>query len=326
MKGIQQKGITLIALVITIIILMILAGITISTLTGKNGLLDNAKKTETQTKIESIKEQIKIDILDEQTKNEGNISDDILLNILLKYGTLSDEEKIIDRTLTTKEKYKIKVSDIFNGTTVNEEKKIVANEPDISGFNKNNTYYVTWNLENSPYTINENTSINEKAPSDWYDYKTGENRWANIKTTGGENDCYWVWIPRYAYKVPSKGDNNNNTAQKIEIKFLKEKSNIPIGETEEINNTTPTPGTWVVHPAFTNAGNGGFGELTGIWVAKYQASSSKVNKINLQNGKLTGDTDSLSSEEYRRRSKYKFKYNNKTKCNELERNKRKWYI
>ena len=42
-----------------------------------------------------------------------------------------------------------------------------------------------------------------------------------------------------------------------------------------------------------------------------------MNKINLQNGKLTGDTGSLSSEEYRRRSKYKFKYNNKTKCNEL---------
>lgn len=33
------KGITLIALVITIIILLILAGITIATLTGENGIL-----------------------------------------------------------------------------------------------------------------------------------------------------------------------------------------------------------------------------------------------------------------------------------------------
>ena len=34
----EQKGITLVALVITIIILLILAGISIATLTGENGL------------------------------------------------------------------------------------------------------------------------------------------------------------------------------------------------------------------------------------------------------------------------------------------------
>ena len=31
-----------------------------------------------------------------------------------------------------------------------------------------------------------------------------------------------------------------------------------------------------MHPAFTNAGNGGFGELSGIWVAKYEASSNST--------------------------------------------------
>lgn len=35
----KQNGITLIALVITIIILLILAGISIATLTGENGIL-----------------------------------------------------------------------------------------------------------------------------------------------------------------------------------------------------------------------------------------------------------------------------------------------
>lgn len=43
----KEKGITLIALVITIVILLILAGITITTLTGNNGILtqaNNAKK------------------------------------------------------------------------------------------------------------------------------------------------------------------------------------------------------------------------------------------------------------------------------------------
>ncbi len=39
----KQKGITLIALVITIIVLLILAGISIATLTGENGILRKGK-------------------------------------------------------------------------------------------------------------------------------------------------------------------------------------------------------------------------------------------------------------------------------------------
>lgn len=56
MKTNKSKGITLIALVITIIILLILAGITIAQLTRK-GLLDNAKKA----KEDSLEEQEKED-------------------------------------------------------------------------------------------------------------------------------------------------------------------------------------------------------------------------------------------------------------------------
>lgn len=40
----QQKGITLVALVITIIVLLILAGITISLTLGERGLLNMAKE------------------------------------------------------------------------------------------------------------------------------------------------------------------------------------------------------------------------------------------------------------------------------------------
>ena len=40
----QEEGITLIALVVTIVVLLILAGVSISTLVGENGVVDNAKK------------------------------------------------------------------------------------------------------------------------------------------------------------------------------------------------------------------------------------------------------------------------------------------
>ena len=55
MKKRESTGITLIALVITIIILLILAGISIATLTGQNGLVTkaNTAKTETEEKAET---------------------------------------------------------------------------------------------------------------------------------------------------------------------------------------------------------------------------------------------------------------------------------
>ena len=43
-REIQEKGITLIALVVTIIILLILVGVTISQITGENGLVKKAKE------------------------------------------------------------------------------------------------------------------------------------------------------------------------------------------------------------------------------------------------------------------------------------------
>ena len=44
-----NKGITLIALVITIIVLLILAAVSIATLTGENGILTQAENSKTKT-------------------------------------------------------------------------------------------------------------------------------------------------------------------------------------------------------------------------------------------------------------------------------------
>ena len=57
----KQKGITLIALVITIIVLLILAGVTIATLTGNNGILTMAHKAKEQTEEAKIDEEYKLE-------------------------------------------------------------------------------------------------------------------------------------------------------------------------------------------------------------------------------------------------------------------------
>ena len=61
MKNIRKnKGITLIALVITIIVLLILAGVTIATLTGENGILTRASEASEETKKANVEEQVKL--------------------------------------------------------------------------------------------------------------------------------------------------------------------------------------------------------------------------------------------------------------------------
>ena len=294
----SAKGITLLALVVTIIILLILAGVTIAILMGDNGLINRTNDAKIATEIASIKEEIQADILSEQVGNNGNISDDTLKEILENYGKLSKEgEKLTEKTLTTtKGNHDIKVADIFNGTTVKDVtlKPYVlaetiggANSPNISEFNVENTYYVTWG-STAPYEINEISTINNAPPSDWANYNKKE--WANIKTTGGGNDCYWVWIPRYAYCITQ--GYHTNTAGTIDIKFLKGTSNTPInGSNITIRNSSGT-GNWNVHPAFwfdkNNNGVEDNGEqLTGIWVAKYEASSNIAENLeNLTNEQI----------------------------------------
>ena len=54
----NNKGITLIALVITIIVLLILAGITIAMLTGENGILTNATKSKALNELGAAKDLV----------------------------------------------------------------------------------------------------------------------------------------------------------------------------------------------------------------------------------------------------------------------------
>ena len=59
----RQKGITLIALVITIIVILILAGVSIAMLTGENGILNQAQEAKNQTEFKSAEEKVKLAIM-----------------------------------------------------------------------------------------------------------------------------------------------------------------------------------------------------------------------------------------------------------------------
>ena len=77
MKKQENKGITLIALVITIIILLILAGISIRALTH-TGVFQNAKQAEIENKRAQITEYLKLKLINEQTNNPFGSAEEII--------------------------------------------------------------------------------------------------------------------------------------------------------------------------------------------------------------------------------------------------------
>ena len=79
----QERGITLIALITTIIVLLILAGISIGAITGSNGVIVNVSKAKFNTEISEIEEQIELKEINENNGEE------------FTFGTL---ENILGRT------------------------------------------------------------------------------------------------------------------------------------------------------------------------------------------------------------------------------------
>ena len=54
----KDRGITLIALAVTIIVMLILAGVTIATLTSENGIVTQARNTKIKSEIEKVQEAV----------------------------------------------------------------------------------------------------------------------------------------------------------------------------------------------------------------------------------------------------------------------------
>ena len=134
------------------------------------------------------------------------------------------------------------------------------------------------------------------AYNNWYDY--GNQKWANAVmvtstkretymnadagTTIPENDilAYYVWIPRYKYKLFNATYKSGTTEQLIEVTFENGTSTTGTVTCTYKSNGAETcqnkaNGNWYTHPAFTmiNASDNKT-ELKGIWVAKFEVSGS----------------------------------------------------
>lgn len=70
----RQRGVTLIALVITIIVLIILAGVSMAMLVGDNGIITQAQRAKENTELASVEEEKSLNSLYDVLASEGNIT------------------------------------------------------------------------------------------------------------------------------------------------------------------------------------------------------------------------------------------------------------
>ena len=170
------------------------------------------------------------------------------------------------------------------------------------------------------------------AYNNWYDY--GNQKWANaVMVTSTKRDtymnanagtvvpetvilAYYVWIPRYKYKLFNATYASGKASQLIEVTF--ENGTSTTGNVTCTYSTygaetcqNKANGNWYTHPAFTmiNA-SGNKTEYKGIWVAKFETTGNtttptvKPGVASLRNitvanmystGKLFRSTDYITS-------------------------------
>lgn len=126
------KGITLIALVVTIVVLLILAAVSIGMLTGENGVITQAQKAKEQTEMSQIKEEAELCKLEMQEnkyiKNES-ISQTRLILKLNSY--FKDSYIQANRVVVWKEKYDVIVEKNLS-IKVEKHKKVPTDDIGVS--------------------------------------------------------------------------------------------------------------------------------------------------------------------------------------------------
>ena len=262
----KKKGITLIALVITIILLLILAGVSISMLSGDNSILTKATEAKEKTEKATEDEQIKLAVngsFDEATRLKVDNVKQSVRNQVENVEKIEGES--FPLKVTTKEGNVYYIEE--NGQIT----KPIVIEPKIS----NNMTPIYWKDNNTEV---ETTS----SDSNWFNYDNA--LWANAKTTDGS---YWVWIPRFEYKITYTDESNYANGGNIDVKLI------------DVSQTTPDKG-YIIHPAFTNESstnyaNGGWNkDISGFWAAKFEMSMEE-NGVHVETSSSDIGNQAISS-------------------------------
>ena len=199
----QKNGITLIALVITIIVLLILAGVSIAMLTGQNGILTQAQNAKTTTEDKSAEEKIKLAVMAARAQSEGALdADKLVAEITNNYGGTATKTgtgfpvnaTVDGKSFTIDGDGNVTSTGSGNAST---ERKLLS---EITGNETANTLAKD-NLGN-PITIPAGFEVDN--PNDNVEDGIVVRDKTHTKTAGSE----FVWIPVGNVKTKNKGTIN----------------------------------------------------------------------------------------------------------------------
>ena len=135
----KNRGITLIALVVTVIVILVLAGVSISMLTGENGILNRTaeakEKTNDSQDLEYLKLKATEALMDYYQKNTTESEDEYILNKWDADKTNKIDVHTADKTITYNRKV-YAISDIVGNLKIVKISKLsnIANILTISLF------------------------------------------------------------------------------------------------------------------------------------------------------------------------------------------------
>ena len=262
-----NKGITLIALVITIIVLLILAGVTIAALSGDNGILKRATQAKTKTGKENAEEQIKLAIMTATTEGLGVPDKAVLRSELTKAGfvvkTDGDDlpwEVVSGKNIfTINEDYTIDtISGI--GLSKKEVKMLKGQTETITAtLTEGVSGTITWESSNTNVATVANGTITATGTS-------GEATiTAKVEGTEYEATCKVIIIQKVTGITASDVTVGKNETAKIQV------TTTPSGEVEDLTYTSGTPGVATVSADGTVTG---VSEGTSVITIKGKVSTS----------------------------------------------------
>ena len=120
----KQKGITLIALVVTIVVLLILAGVTISLLLDENGIITKSKDARTETRVSQIEDEVGMwkqhNFINKESNKEQESADTMLANLISRKLLTEDEIDTEQELITIRKKDGTIVKEIsYSSVTIN---------------------------------------------------------------------------------------------------------------------------------------------------------------------------------------------------------------
>ena len=214
----NTKGITLIALVVTIIILLILAGVSIAMLTGNNGILSQAGRAKDRTKEEAAREKIQLEVTGAynkygdidlgklKTNLDNNVgADTSKINDILIDGAITGKITVDGKDFYVDGNGNVLDYDGPDGTDTPEkstETTLDRSNGTIDVVFLQNTSYAVSQTPNAPALDNtmvpvkynnetKNWIVCSKDDAEWYNYEVqsgttesgGSSKWANVMLT-----------------------------------------------------------------------------------------------------------------------------------------------